>query len=364
MRIAILGSRGIPANYSGFETCAEELSTRLVSRGHSVIVYCCSPYSTSDQRFYKGVRRVILPTVRTKSLEKIIYAAISLLHVSFTRTDVVLMLGLNIPILCWIPRMAGIKVATNVDGLEWKRKKWGAIASKYLLLAERMAGWASDRLITDARYVQDYYMNKYGKPTTYIAYGADVSHYPPGDTLRRYNLEKDGYILYVARFDPEYNALLVREAYEMLRKPGKKLVMVGDSPFSREYVKQVRDTDNDDIIFTGFLYGAGYRELASNACFYIQASEVGGTHPALVEAMGFGNLVLANDVPEHREVLEDAGMFYKGKDDLAGKMELLLNHPDMAITLKSKAHEIIRKKYSWDDITAAYEKLFTEMMAG
>lgn len=363
MRIAILGSRGIPANYSGFETCAEELGTRLASRGHSVIVYCCSPYSTSNQRFFKGVKRVVLPTVRTKSLEKILYAAISLIHVSFTRTEVILMLGLNIPLLCWIPRMLGKKVVTNVDGLEWKRKKWGMIASNYLLLAERMAAWASHRLITDARCIQDYYSQKYGKSTTYIAYGADISDHPPGDTLRKYNLKKDEYILYVARFDPEYNALLVREAYEMLRKPGKKLVMVGDSPFSSEYVKQVRNTGNDQIIFTGFLYGNGYRELASNAYFYIQASEVGGTHPALVEAMGFGNPVLANDVPEHREVLKEAGIYYKGKEDLAEKMELLICRPDIVQTLRNKAHKIVSSEYSWEDITMRYEELFKEMIA-
>lgn len=362
MRIAILGSRGIPANYSGFETCAEELSVRLVSRGHSVNVYCCAPYSTISQQFYKGVRRIVLPTIRSKSLEKIIYAAISLFHVSFTKTDVVLMLGLNIPVLFVIPRIFGKKVVINVDGLEWKRKKWGTLASLYLRLSERIAASLSNNLITDARCIQTYYLKKYRKESTFIPYGAETKRYPPGETLKKYCLEKDGYILYVARFEPENNPLVVREAYEMLKTPTKKLVMVGDSPFSKDYVKKVRNTTNGNVIFTGFLFGKGYRELSSNAYFYIQASEVGGTHPALVEAMGFGNCVLANDVPEHHEILTDVGIYYKGKEDLSSKMHFLIKNSDVVFRIREKTQEIIRNNYSWDSITEQYEDLFRKLM--
>lgn len=362
MRIAILGSRGIPANYSGFETCAEELAVRLVERGHSVSVYCCRPYSHFPDEYYKGVKRIVLPTIRTKSLEKIFHAALSLIHVAVTNTDVVLVLGLNIPLFCWLPRILGKKVFINVDGLEWKRKKWGVLASKYLLWSERMAALVSHCLITDARCIETYYLEKYQKKSTFIAYGAETKRYPPGEMLKKYGLEKDGYIFYVARFEPENNPLLVREAYDMLKEPHKKLVMVGDSQFSRKYVENVRNTTNPNIFFTGFLFGDGYREVASNAYLYIQASEVGGTHPALVEAMGFGNFILANDVPEHREVLRDAGVYYKGKEELSAKMEYFINHPESVNRLKRRTQEIVRKEYSWEDITSKYENLFKKMV--
>jgi glycosyltransferase involved in cell wall biosynthesis len=362
MNIAILGSRGIPAEYSGFETCAEELSVRLVERGHIVSVYCCSRYSTFQTNYYRGVKRIFLPTLRRKHLEKIIHVAISLFHVSLTKIDIVLVLGLNIPVLFWLPRIFNKKVFVNVDGLEWKRGKWGFFASRYLLWAERIAASFSNHVITDARCIQSYYLKKYGKTSTYIPYGAETEIHPPGKTLKQYALDKDGYILFVGRFEPENNPLLVREAYEMLEINDKKLVMIGDSPFSGEYVEKVRNTINKKVIFTGFLYGKGYNELSCNAYFYVQASEVGGTHPALVEAMGFGNCILANDVPEHREVLMHAGIYYRGKKELIKKMDYLLKNPEVVFTLKKRAQEIVKKNYSWEEVVTKYEKLFREKL--
>lgn len=362
MKIAILGSRGIPARYSGFETCAEELSKRLAARGHDVTVYCCRPYSITDDKFYNGVRRIVLPTLRKKSLEKIFYSTLCLIHVACTRNKIVLMLGINIPLLFIIPGMFRKKIAINVDGLEWKRKKWGWFASKYLFFSERIAGYFSHEVITDARYIKEYYYKSYKVKSVFIPYGTETDTVPPGETLKKYNLSKDGYILYVSRFAPENNPLLVREAFDRIKKAGKKLVMTGDSPFDIEYVNQVKDTKNPDIIFTGAVYGSGYKELLSNACFYIQATEVGGTHPALVEAIGCGNFILANDVPEHREVLKDAGMYYKGGEDLTEKIRFLISNPGVVEKGRIKAKKIGEEEYSWEKVTDDYERLFEKML--
>ena len=362
MKIAILGSRGIPVSYGGFETLAEEISTRLVERGHEVTVYCCKPYSKTLEKSYKGIKRIILPTIRTKTLEKAVFSLLSLIHASFQKYDVILMLGVSVSFFCFIPGVFGKKLIINIDGLEWQRKKWGTIISSILKFEERMAGIMADLVVTDSEWVRDYYKSEYGKDSVYIAYGADIISHPPGETLEKLNLRKDEYILYVSRFEPENNPLLVREAYDEIENPAKKLVMVGDAPFADAYIREVKDTKNPNIIFTGYLFGEAYKELLSNAYFYIQATEVGGIHPALLEAMGAGNCILANDVPEHREVLRDAGVYYKGKKDLTEKTVMLLNNGNFVREKKDAALRIIGGEYSWEKITDEYEELFEQLI--
>jgi glycosyltransferase involved in cell wall biosynthesis len=272
------------------------------------------------------------------------------------------MLGVSVACFCFIPRIFGIRVAINIDGLEWQRRKWGGLVARYLKFSEKMAGVTANAVITDARWIQDYYLREYRKEAVYIAYGADIMYYPPNETLERYQLEKNGYILYVGRFDPENNALVVREAYDEMREARKKLVMVGDAPYAGDYIRRLKDTQNNDIVFTGYLFGQGYREIQSNAYLYIQAGEVGGTHLALLEAMGAGNCILANDVPEHREVLGEAGIYYNGKEDLKEKMEMLLSNDALVNEKREAARTIVRKKYSWERITAEYETLFRRIL--
>jgi len=361
LKIAILGSRGIPANYGGFETFAEEISTRLVKRGHDVTVYCCSPYSGDRQKLYKGIKRVILPTIRNKILEKPLFNLLSLFHVSLTKADVILMLGVSIAPFCFIPRIFGIKGALNIDGLEWQRKKWGKFVSMYLRFAERMAGITADRVITDALWIKDYYKKTYQRDAVYIPYGADIETRSTNHILKKLDLKPNEYILYVGRFEPENNALLVREVFDEIENPSKRLVMVGNAPFSDSYIEQVKNTRNKNIIFTGNLYGKAYRELMSHAYFFIQASEVGGTHITLLDAMAAGKCVLANDVPEHREVLREAGIYYKNRKELKGKIRYLMDNEDAIHNVKSHATEIIQKEYSWDSITDRYERLFHEI---
>ena len=361
LRIAILGSRGIPGNYGGFETCAEELASRLVQEGHSVTVYCCKPYSKNPERFFKGIRRVILPTIKKKSLEKLVFTLLSLIYVSFTKTDVVLMLGVSASSFCFIPRLFGIKVVINVDGLEWRRKKWGPIASTYLRFSERMACRTTNRVVTDARCVQDFYLKTYRKETTFIPYGARPVIIPPNGVLSSLGLSPKGYVLYVSRFEPENNPLLVRRAFERV-KSEKKLVMLGSAPYAKEYVRQVLESQDKRILFPGAIYGDGYLELQSNTDLYIQATSVGGIHPALVEAIGFGHCIIANDVPEHREILEDAGIYYNGtEEDLAEKLQNALDDPEFAAECRDRVRRQSHR-YSWDAITKDYIKIFEECL--
>jgi len=362
MKIAILGSRGIPVNYGGFETLAEELSIRLARKGHEVTVYCCKPYSKDNEKYYKNVERIFLPTIRTKVLEKPIFAALSLIASIFKRYDLILMLGISVSSLCFIPKLFNQKIIINIDGLEWQRRKWNKLISRLLKFQEKMAGITADKIITDSLKIKKYYYNKYGIDSTYISYGAEIIDYPPGEVMEKYGLEKDGYILYVSRFEPENNALLIREAFEEMGKKNIKLVMVGDAPYADSYIKKLKNTQNPDIIFTGYLFGDAYKELLSNAYFYIQATEVGGAHPALIQAMGAGKCVLANDIPEHREVLKESGIYYKNKYALKQQMIELISNEELVKRKGKDALKIAINEYSWDRIADEYERLFQEVI--
>lgn len=362
MRLAILGCRGIPCNYGGFERFAEELSVRLALKGHEVLVYCCKPYSMNKDKDYKGVRRIILPTIKNKIFEKPIYSIISLIHVLFQNVDVILMLGVSVSVFCFIPRIFGIKVLINIDGLEWKRKKWNWLIRVYLKLSEWISGFVANKVITDSRYIKEYYENKYKKETVYIAYGSDIIETKDNDVLKKYSLEPNGYFLYVGRFEPENNPLIVREAYDAIINPNIKLVMIGDAPYSDKYIKIIKKTKNTNIIFTGFVFGEKFFSLLNNAFCYIQASEIGGTHPALLEAMRAGKCVIANDIPEHREILKDSALYYRSKNELKAKLELVMNNKDIVKDKGEEAKFIAEKEYTWDKICKEYEKLLFDSL--
>lgn len=357
LRIAILGTRGIPANYGGFETFAEELSQRLVARGHRVIVYCRERYSAPS---YLGVELRYLPTIRHKYLDTLAHTAFSTLHLLFHRVDVALYCNAANAVFTWMPRILGIPVALNVDGIERKRKKWNKLARAWYLISERMATWFPNRAISDAQQIADYYRENYGAETTFISYGAPIGKVASTETLQRLGLEPGGYFLYVTRFEPENNPLLVREAFEDLQTD-VKLALIGDAPYAHEYIRRVRDTTNPRVLIPGAIYGQGYHELQSHCLAYVHATEVGGTHPALIEAMGRGCVVLYLNTPENAEVAGGAAIPFEA-GELAGVMRQVLSMTaDQRKTWGDKAMRRVAERYSWDAVTTSYEKLFLEL---
>jgi glycosyltransferase involved in cell wall biosynthesis len=353
VRIALLGTRGIPANYGGFETFAEELSTRLVQRGHEVTVYGRQRY---PEPLYRGVRLQYLSTIRHKYLETIAHTFLSTLHLLAHRADVALYCNGANAIFTPLPRLAGMPVALNVDGIERKRKKWNRVARAWYLASEWLATFCPSQVITDALAIQTYYLERWGKRTTFIPYGADVGQLDTSDALDGLGLERRRYFLYVSRMEPENHALAVREAFERVSTP-MKLALVGDAPYADDYIRRVRDTRDPRIVIPGAIYGQGYRELGSHCFAYIHATEVGGTHPALIEAMGRGALVLYRNTPENDEVAGGAGIPFE-PEELAAKIELALAMPEeRRDLLRRKAMERVRERYSWDAVTDQYERL-------
>ena len=362
MKIAIMGIRGIPANYGGFETFAEHLGTRLVDTGHQVTVYGRSNSIKYDGRYYNGVRLVILPTISHKYFDTVVHTFLCALHALKERYDAILICNSANSIFSFIPRLVGTPVALNVDGLEWKRAKWNFLGKWFYKISEYLATLLPTEVVTDARDIQKYYLEKFGKRSTYIPYGTPVEKVATKEVLEKFHLQPQRYVLYVSRMERENNAHLVVKAFETV-KTDLKLVMVGDAPYNGKYIEDLKKTRDSRILFTGYVFGSGYRELQSHAYFYVQATEVGGTHPALLEGMGHGNCILANDVPEHREVLGDAGFFFRTDQNgnLRDQMQYLADNPRIVKAAGQKARARVMEHYTWDKITDDYEKLFLKL---
>ena len=361
VKLAILGTRGIPANYGGFETFAEELSVRLVARGHDVTVYGRSNNIKYEGREYRGVRLVILPTIGTKHLDTVVHSFISVIHAIPRRFDVILMCNAANALFTAISRITGTPVALNVDGIERKRRKWGAVARAYYRMSEYVSTVIPNVIITDAAVIRDYYRERYRAESRMIAYGTAAIFESTSATQDALGVSRRKYVLYVSRLEPENNAHVVIEAYRSV-STDFPLLIVGDAPYAQDYIAGLKNTSDLRVRFPGAIYGVGYRELQSHAYVYVHATEVGGTHPALVEAMGAGNCVIVYDTPENREVVGDCGLFFRDAAELTSHIQQAIDHPERVDVLRIKARERARALYSWDAITDEYEKMLNEMV--
>lgn len=363
MKIALAGTRGIPANYGGFETFAEELAVRLASRGHDVVVYCRTNNVETRDREYRGVRLVHLPTIPHKYCDTLAHTGLATLDLLFRRADVALYCNGANAIFTWAPRLTGIPTALNVDGLERQRKKWNVLARGWYRLSERWSTWMPAAMISDARVIERYYLETYGKRSHCIAYGAEVERAETRETLDRLGLEPGGYLLYVSRLEPENNALLVAKAFIRTSAP-QRLALVGDAPYAKDYVQSLKSLNDPRIVMPGAIYGQGYRQLQSHCLAYIHATEVGGTHPALIEAMGRGAPTLYLDTPENSEVAADAAMaFAKSEQSLAALIERVASMPDDERKQWSRrAEQRVRAMYDWERVADQYESLFSSML--
>jgi glycosyltransferase involved in cell wall biosynthesis len=310
---------------------------------------------------YRGVRRCYLPAIRHKYLETIAHTALSTLHLLAHRPDVALYCnGANAIFTPW-PRLLGMPVALNVDGIERKRKKWNALARGWYLASERLSTSCPNVVIADALAIQEYYRERYGKDSVFIAYGAPVGKVETFEVGAKLGLERGRYFLYVTRMEPENHPLEVREAFEQVETP-LRLALVGDAPYAAEYIRRVRDTVDPRVVLPGAIYGAGYHELQSHCFAYIHATEVGGTHPALIEAMGRGALVLYRDTPENREVAGDAGIAFEPETLTARIRQALAMDEAERERLRKRAMQRVKERYSWDAVTDAYERLLKSLV--
>jgi len=389
MRIALLGTRGIPARYGGFETFVEQLALRLSRRGHQVEVHCRAYMYPDAVTELENINRICLGCVRSKHLETITHSACSIWNVLKRRLSgrpvpqvALVCNGANAPIV-WPLRLMGIPFALNVDGIERKRAKWGRFGALWYLIGEWASVKFASRLVSDADVIRDYYFQTYGVESEVITYGYDEGREDEikaklegrysarlVESLKKLELSPGGYFLYVSRLEPENNAHIVIDAYCQLRAKHDSLpplVIVGNAPYAADYIASLRIGigAEADVRFYGFQFGDNYRDLQLGAKVYIQATEVGGTHPALVEAMGFGNCVIGNNTPENSEVLSEVGRRYEFNDpsSLSEIMEGLLMDEALLLALRKLARARAEERYSWEALTDAYERLFAELNA-
>jgi glycosyltransferase involved in cell wall biosynthesis len=366
MRIALMGTRGIPANYGGFETFYENLGPGLAARGHDVTVYI-RPHAVGKVagREYRGVHLIGLPSIKTKHLETISHTLVSVLHGLTRRYDVVYVCGVGNTPLLWITRLRRARVVLNVDSADWKRMKWGRLAAIYLHATERFAARVADVVVADSEVVQARYKADYGVDARFFPYGANLVDAAGTETLERYGIRSRGYILWVGRLEPEARVEELIRAFVSLGPTGQKLVIVGDSPYAGDYRQMLESLAMPDVIFTGYQFGDAYRELGFHAYAYVQTSSTSGTSPALLDQMGAGGAVIVRGTPTNLEVIGDTGLAYDQDNavaDLATVLRRVIADPSIADRLRIAARQRVAKVYSWDRIIDDYEQLFFQLL--
>jgi glycosyltransferase involved in cell wall biosynthesis len=291
-----------------------------------------------------------------------VHCFLSAVHAVSERFDAALICNAANAPFAPILRLTGTPIALNVDGLEHKRKKWGWLGRSYYLAAERLATMLPNVMVTDAQVIQDYYLARYNAPSEMITYGSEVERRPDRAAVRRWRAEPNRYVLYVSRLEPENNAHLVIEAFKRVRT-AYRLLIVGDAPYAHDYITDLKERARGDkrIVFTGFVFGQDYRALQQNAYCYVHATEVGGTHPALLEAMGYGNCVLTLATPENIEAVGDAGIPYENEFDLAEKLQRVLRDGSLVQSYRNRAQVRVQRYYDWDRVVDQYERLFAKM---
>jgi glycosyltransferase involved in cell wall biosynthesis len=356
MRIALLGTRGVPARYGGFETAVEEVGRRLADRGHRVVVYCrTDPRGGPRPPRYLGMELVHLPAARKRALETLSHSALSVAHLMAHRTDAAIVFNAaNAPLLPAL-RAARIPVATHVDGLEWKRAKWGPVGQRYYRLAESLAVRWSDALIADAEGIASYYRAEFDAPTELLTYGAPLVG-PGHDRLAELGLEPGGYHLVVARFEPENHVDVIVEGY-VRSAAAKPLIVVGSAPYSDGYTARVHAAGDNRVRFLGGVWDqVQLDQLYAHSYTYLHGHSVGGTNPSLLRAIGAGAAVLAYDVDFNREVVEDGGRYFVSPADVAALVDAAESDPAGIQAAGRRARELA-KRYDWDDVAAGYEDL-------
>ncbi|MCX5814649.1 MAG: glycosyltransferase [Proteobacteria bacterium] len=364
MRIALLGTRGIPARYSGFETFYEQLAVRLVKRGHEVTVYNRSHFIKDIRKEYNGVKIVSLPSIPTKHLDTITHTFLSTIYSVFSRYDIVYYCIVGNSPLVWIPRIFGMKTLLNVDGEDWAREKWSGFAKWYQKKCEWLASRTANVIVSDARGIQERYKKLYNSDTVFVPYGANIIRDEGLAALKKWRLQADQYILYVGRFVPENAIDLLINAFKIV-KTDKKLVIVGDATYADEYKRHLYEIANDRVVFTGYAFGADYAQLSSHAYLYVQPSGVDGTRPALLDQMGFGNCVLVRNSMVNMEVIGDCGCFFERDrplENLVEKLQCLINSPEVVQIFRDKVRTRIQNYYNWEWITDFYEDLFKRII--
>lgn len=359
MHFAMIGTRGVPAKYGGFETAVEEVGARLVERGHEVTVYCRNPEQTLTE--YLGMRLVNLPALRKRSVETLSHSGLSVLHAAREKPDAaVLFNAANAPFIP-VLKVRGIPTAVHMDGLEWKRGKWAGAGARYYKRAEQMAANSGLALISDAQGIADYLQQTYDRSSYLIPYGAPVLN-PGSSRLGTLDLSAGAYHLVVARMEPENHVLEIVEGYARSGSPNP-LVVVGSAPYGDRYISNVRGAAGaSDTRFVGAVWDQELlNELYAHCRSYLHGHSVGGTNPSLLRALGCGAPVTAFDVVFNREVTAGHARFFGSAFSVAEAVQADDADPDGAEERGKLGRDHVSVAYRWDEVADQYESMLVEI---
>ena len=366
MKISFLGSRGIPARYSGFERFVEEVSTRLVRRGHEVSVYNRPPFNPYKGRDFQGVRIIRVPTIPAKATDTLVHGMLCTLHALGQRNGAILYYcGVGNAVWARCAALLGRITVLNVDGADYARAKWSGLGRRWLHASERWSGGAGC-VIADKLESQKRYRQTYGIEATFIPYGTRLQIIDPGQNqLEQMGLRSKEFFLYVSRLTPENGAWEVIRAYRQSGSP-LPLVVVGDEPYEKSYLAKLRQEagGSEKIIFTGYLFGEAYQQLSWHARAFFLGSAFDATRPVLLEQMGAGGCIVVQDVPGNREIVGESAWRVNPADAVAGYREafqVLTEQSARAEELGRAAQERVLSRYNWDRVTEQYEELFQRL---
>lgn len=364
LKVAILGSRGYPYVYSGYETLVKELGERLQKRGVEVRVYCHRSLFKDKPQEVNGIKLVYMPAIQQKSLAQLTHSFFSMTHACFSDVDVIFMVNSGNGLFGIISRLFRKPTAINVDGLEWLRPKWKGLGAKFFLFASKMATKFYDRIINDSDEMQKVYEELFNAKSTVIAYGANTSYDSDPEKIKKWSLEKESYYLIVGRMIPDNNANLIVEGF-IQSESTKKLVIVGDVPFQDAYATKLKNTKDDRLLFTGYVTDPEELKALYHNCFaYFHGHEYGGTNPTLLKAMAYGCAILALDTRFSRETLQNGkhGWFFqKNPYDLKTIITKAESESEKIQELRSTARSGLTDKYNWDRVTDRYLEVFEEL---
>jgi len=362
LRIAVIGIKGIPARYGGFETCADETCRRLITRGHHVTVYCRKGMGEAEPPEYAGITLRYVPFVKTKNLANITSSFLACLQAVRSDAEVIHLYTVGTALFIPWLKLAGKRTVISVDALDWKRA-WSALAGQYLRLAAHIAVRCANELIIDSRVIQQYYKEHFRRAGAYVPFGANVEPPRGVDLLPAFNLHPRRYILFVGILRPEKQVDHLIRAFNSIRQDEFELAIVGDDPMGQKYVAWLKSLAGPRVRFLGRAYGEAYMQLCQNAYLYVCPSNMEGTSPALLGAMGAGCAVLVNGIPENLETIGEAGFSYRMDDidDLRAQLAMLMHQPDLVAERSHMARERVLREYNWDAVTDAFEAIYYQV---
>jgi len=368
MKIAMIGHKRIPSREGGVEIVVEELSQRLVKDGHKVDVYNRKGRNVQDKnadkeneklKKYKGIKIITIPTINKKGIDALLYSILATIRALFGHYDVIHYHAEGPCAMLWLPHLFGIRTVATIHGLDWQRSKWGGLATRYIKFGEKIAAKYADEIIVLSKSVEEYFKETYNRNTNFIPNGVNKPIIRKPEIIKeKYGLEKDSYILFLARIVPEKGLHYLIEAYKQV-DTDKKLVIAGGSSHTNDYLIKIKEMvkDNPNIIMTGFVQGKELEELYSNCYLYCLPSDVEGMPLSLLEALSFGNKCLVSNIDENIQIAPHYLYTFKKSSviELKEQLENLLN-------INSNNRETIKinilKEYNWDNVTVETEKIY------